>query len=216
MALPIQGNGGVIAEVNGSVWRALHMTDRPPEFGAGGYYRTILTALTAAAPAAGANLASFRWTSSTLLALIRRIELKLIVTTAFTGAVNPELAAYVARTFSASDSAGTAVVTTTNNMKKRTAHATSALATGDLRFATAGVLTAGTRTLDPQPISEVYASIALGSVDSAIFGTEGPGDHPIVLAQNEGLVFQNVGTTTAGIFKYIIGISWAEIPLANY
>ncbi len=210
MAVQIVGNGGTVADVDGTVWRAVRVTDRPTEYGAGGYYCVNVDASTAAAPAAAANLVSFRWTSATQLCMIRQISMYLTVTTASTVGV-PTLDAYIARSFTASDTGGTAVTISGNAFKKRTSMATSAL--GDLRFASAAVLTAGTRTLDTQPILMAKASgIALGSNGSALWGIDGPGDHPFILAQNEGLVFQNDVAITTGIYAYSINIHWAEIP----
>lgn len=209
MAIQIQGNGGTVAEVDGTIWRAARVTDRPVEYGAGGFYSATISGATAAAPAAGANLVSFRWTSATLLALIRFIEIQINVSTASTVGL-PTLAAYVARAFTASDTGGTAVTLTGNNNKKRTSMATSAV--GDFRFATAGVLTAGTRTLDSNPIVNVNVPLALGSNLVKSFNIDGPGDHPIVLATNEGIVLQNVVAITTGVYQYTVRIDWAEVP----
>lgn len=209
MAIQLQGNGGTVAEVDGTLWKAQRVTDRPIEPGSGGYYQGIVMGTTAASPAAAANLVSFRWTSSSLICLIREIKLQVQVSTASTAGL-PEMAGYVARSFSVSDSSGTAVTLTGNALKKRTSYPTTSL--GDFRFASGGTLTAGTRTLDAQPIIDVSLALALGSRDTQLFNIDGPGDHPIVLAQNEGLVFQNVTALTTGVYRYILGISWAEVP----
>jgi len=209
MAIQLAGNGGTIAEVDGTIWRAQRITDRPVEYGAGGYYKTAVTALTAAAPAAGANLVSFRWTSASLICLIRFCSITIQVSTASTAGL-PEFAGFIARGFTASDTAGTAVTLTGNAFKKRTSMATTAL--GDLRFASASTLTAGTRTLDSQPFIDVATPLALGSQQTATWNIDGPGDHPIVLAQNEGMVFQNMTALTAGVYKYTVSLEWAEVP----
>lgn len=209
MALQIQGNGGVISEVDGTIWRAHRVTDRPVEFGSGGYYHAAVSALTAAAPGAAANLVSFRWTSASLLCLVRSVAITIQVSTASTAGL-PEFAGFIARNFTASDTGGTAVTLTGNSFKKRTSMATTAL--GDFRFAAAGTLTAGTRTLDSQPFIDVNTPFALGSEQTQIWGIDGPGDHPIILAQNEGLVFQNVTALTAAVYKYTVTVHWAEVP----
>lgn len=208
MAVQIQGNGGTVSEVDGTTWRSLRITDRPVDPGSGGYYEAIVMGATAAAPAAAANLVSFRWTSASLICLVREVKIKTQVSTASTAGL-PEIAGFVARSFTASDTGGTAVTLTGNAFKKRTSYPSTSL--GDFRFANAGVLTAGTRTLDTQPFIDVSVPLALGSQDTQIFNMDGPGDHPIVLAQNEGLVFQNVTALTAGIYRYILTISWAEV-----
>ena len=209
MAIALVGNGGTIAEVDGTTWRPLRVTIRPPEYGAGGYYSMVMQAATAAAPAAAANLASFRWGSATLLCLIQKVILTAAPTTASTvGEV--VLGGYVGRTFTASDTAGTAVTLTGNAFKKRTSFPTTALT--DARFAAAGVITAGTRTLDAQPfVTAMGGFSALGPAPSGIFDTTGPNGYPLVLAQNEGLVFQNVVALTSAIYQYQIQIEWAEV-----
>lgn len=169
-----------------------------------------MSQLTAAAPAAGAPLASLRWTSGSLLLLLRYIEIKIMVTTASTAGL-PQFAGYVARGMSANDTGGTAMTMTGNNFKKRTSHGTTAM--GDMRWAAAGVLTAGTRALDNQPFITCASNIALGSTATALLDLDGPGDHPIVLAQNEGIVFANVTALTAGIYQYTINVAWAEVPV---
>ena len=209
MAIQIIGNGGTVAEVDGTTWRALRTTDRPVEFGAGGYFRTAISQLTAAAPAAAAPLVSLRWTSATLLFLLRYLQINITVTTASTAGI-PQFAGFVARGMSANDTGGTAMTMTGNNFKKRTSHGTTAI--GDFRWAAAGVLTAGTRTLDTNPFITTNASLALGSAGTSVFDMDGPGDHPLVLAQNEGLVFTNVTALTAGIYQYTINMAWAEVP----
>jgi hypothetical protein len=198
-----------VDSVHGGVHVSLRPTDVAGSFLAG------LAGTTAAGPAAGANLASLRWTSATKLALIRRIRLELLVTTASSAGI-PEIAAYVARSFSVSDSAGTAVTTSGDNLKRRQSLASTALATGDLRFATGGVLTAGTRTLDSLPIIQAMAPLAVGTgVQWAEFGGAIE-DEPIVLAANEGLVIQNVAALTAGIFRFHVQLEWDEILNAKW
>ncbi len=210
MAVQIQGNGGIVSEVDGTIWRAQRVTDRPTEYGAGGYYAAAISATTVTAVAAAANLVSFRWTSASLLCLVRQVNISIQVTTA-SSTVIPEFAGYIARNFTVSDSSGTAVTLSGNSFKRRTSMATTAL--GDFRFASASSLTAGTRTLDAQQFIDVNVPLALGGMQTQIWGIDGPGDHPIVLAQNEGLVFQNVTTlTTAGAYKYTVHIHWAEVP----
>jgi hypothetical protein len=209
MAIQLLGaDGTTVAKVD-ATHGAQRVSMRGPE--ATGSFLVNVQAATAAAPAAGANLVSLRWGSSTKVALIRHVRLQLIVSTASTAGL-PEMAGFVARSFTVSDSAGTAVSFAGSNAKKRTSHVTSEIATnGDMRFANGGALTAGTRTLDPQPFISVVLPIALSA---AYFGDVWGGpfnDSPIVLAQNEGLVFQNVTALTAAVSRYLLRIEWDEV-----
>src|SRR6478752_6972391 len=193
--------------------KAAHVTLHPTEVS--GSFLVQVAGTTAAAPAAGANLVSFRWGSATKQALIRRLRLEIMVTTASTAGI-PEIAAYFARSFSASDSAGTAVSLSGSNQKRRTSLATSEIASnGDFRFATGGVLTAGTRTLDPLPVLAVMVPLAIGPMNVGEFGGSIE-DQPIVLAQNEGIVVQNLTAITTGIYRYHVQMEWDEVLNANW
>ena len=209
MPFTLSGNGGTVAEVDGTVWRSMRTTVRPPEYSSGGYYSMWMNAVTAAAPAALAELASFRWGSATLICLVQKVTLIASVTVAST-AGEVVLGAFVARGFTASDSAGTAVTLTGNAFKKRTSLPTTAVT--DARFAAGGVLTAGTRTADGQAFAQAHGGFsAFGPGPAMSFDATGPNGYPIVLAQNEGLVFRNVVALTTAVYQYSIGIEWAEV-----
>ena len=144
-----------------------------------------------------------------MICLVQKVSLIASVTTASTvGEV--VLGGFVGRTFTASDTAGTAVTLTGNAFKKRTSFPTTAVT--DARFAAAGVLTAGTRTVDGQAFVQAHGGFSgLGPGPLALFDATSPNGYPIVLAQNEGLVFRNVVALTSAIYQYSIGIEWAEV-----
>jgi hypothetical protein len=185
--------------------------------------------------AAGSPLFSFRWGSATALAVVMRVRINVVTTTAPTanGAAEREL--IVARGFTASDTGGTAVVLTGNNAKMRTSHATSLIATnGDMRFGT--TIAPGTRTLDTNPLSSVVSWIGSnftgvdiggggsGATAAAFIGIGGLGmiplldamtgqDYPLVLAQNEGFIVRigkDAQPTTAAQQTYV-NVSWSEV-----
>lgn len=152
---------------------------------------------------AGGAIFSLRNIGTNLL-IVRRVGISFICTTAFTAAQRMDFGLIAARTFSASDSGGTAIALTGNNTKSRTSLA--APTNLDLRIATTAALTAGTKTLDTNNLSQV------GGWIGAIGATIGPsnnnlvqhdaGDYPIVLANNEGINIQNLtlmGATGVGI-----------------
>jgi hypothetical protein len=193
---------------------AARVSLRPAEVA--GSFLVQVAGTTAAAPAAGANLISWRWGSATQLALVRRFRLEMMVTTASTAGI-PEMACYFADGFTASDTGGTAVTLSGNTNKRRTSLAISQIASnGDFRFATGGVLTAGTRVLDTQPFMGVMAPLA---VSTAPFVAEFGGsieDEPIVFAQNEGIIVQNLSALTAAIYRYRLQIEWDEVLNATW
>jgi hypothetical protein len=149
--------------------------------------------------AAGATVWSFRNTANIPI-VIRRIGIGFVATTAFTAAQAVNYSLYVARSWTVADSAGTAVTITGNTNKKRT---TFNNFTGvEMRVASASAVTAGTRTLDTNPMTILGAWV--GAVGGGIapdinnlFNIQDSG-YPIVLAQNEGIVIANVTLMGAG------------------
>lgn len=166
--------------------------------------------------AANTPIFSFRWGSATKFALIKYLKIQATVITGFTAAQELALNAFIARVFTASDSAGTAIVFTTNFQKKRTSMATSLVT--DCRVSGTAQLTVGTRTLDAVPtLSSSVKTLAAGAaVQDARMEAElilsNPTDYPTVLAQDEGIVVNNVILQgAAGTVRYGVTIEWDEV-----
>ena len=216
MALQIQGNGGVVMEVDGSTFRAARITPKPIEYGAFGHYRVAATVALVVTQAANGTLFSFRWGDATRLCVVTKLRISCIQTAAATATIMPSFQAFVARSFTASDSAGTAITLTGNNMKKRTSMGTSLVT--DIRYsAVAAGVTAGTRTLDAQPILLMPTNQTITTPNSSVYTAEldvgvGDGNHPILFSQNEGLIVQGptVVFGAAGTANLIVDMSWAE------
>jgi len=144
--------------------------------------------------------------------------------TAVTGAQEVGGSIDVARAFSAVDSGGTAITMTTNNMKKRTSHATSLV--NDIRIASVAQLTAGTRTLDAQALAAFrYWELATGAAvqhgrAGMTFDARNPGTYPLVLSNTgngEGFIVHNtVAYTTSGTQRWVVTVEWDEIINADY
>jgi hypothetical protein len=123
----------------------------------------------------------------------------------------------MARGFTASDSVGTAIVLTGNNLKKRTNMGTS-LVTDIRKSAVAAGLTVGTRVLDSDPVLElghVHAITAINpNLTERLLDTEsGDGLHPWVLATNEGFIVRGPTTVfgAAGTADLMVEVAWAEV-----
>jgi hypothetical protein len=216
---------GVQLEVD-PLFDAARMSVRPLEPGTGGHYQFAKrTGTMAAALAANAVVFSFRWGSSTHLAVIEKIRLYFQPLAVYTAHQEITFEAYVARSFTASHTGGTAGTFTGNNGKTRTSHPTSQIATnGDVRISSTAALAGGTLTIDADPFD-----IGLGSpnIVNAAAGTAYPaynrpvlehiktvasGEHPIILAQNEGIVIRNaVAWGAAGTAVLSVEIVWAEV-----
>lgn len=167
-----------------------------------------LTAVAAAGP-----VFSFRNTGVNTM-MLRRFGIGFIETTAFTAAQIVDFGLFFARAFSVSDTGGTAVAMTGNNAKVRTSLATpNGL---DVRIAAAAALTAGTRTLDANPLAQLGGFC--GAVGQGIPTTPNnmiqhdTGDYPLILAPNEGLVLAVLTTMgAAGVGRLYVNMEFAEV-----
>jgi hypothetical protein len=214
VAIQIQGNGAVVAEVDGTTFRALRITARP--FEALGFYALgAQTGIYSGLPAASA-LFSARWGDATRLAVITKCAVIVNTTTAATAAGTVDRSLMIVRSHTVSDSAGTAITLTGNNQKKRTSYGTSLFT--DMRIASTGGLTKGTGTEDAQ---------AIGMVSKSTTATEGIGTtipytdlldndpvtyHPVVLVTNEGvrvLIPTIMPTSIAN--RTTVNFAWAEV-----
>lgn len=195
---------------------AARVSDHPPEIL--GAYSMGLTSGALTVAAAGSTVFSFRWSpsTSTQLCMVRRVEIGFSTVTAFGTAQSLQYSMQIARSFTASDTGGTAALfTQTNTGKLRTTMPTSAFAGGgQLMIANTGANTAGTRTLDTQAIGFVQgASTAIGTTLTAqpIFQHQ-PGDYPLILAVNEGFIINNVTTMGAtGVINLTVNVEWMEL-----
>lgn len=169
--------------------------------------------------AANGTLFSFRWADATRLAAVLFIRLQCQQTAAATATITPAFQCFAARSFTASDSAGTALTLTTNSFKKRTNMGTT-LVTDIRRAAVAAGLTVGTRTLDADPFMQMPTQQTITTPNQVTyqetFDATNSGDHPIVLAQNEGFIVRGPSVVfgAAGTANLVVTVAWAE--LASY
>lgn len=216
MAIQIQGNGGTVAEVDGTTFRALRVTLRPTDFGSLGEYQiSLLSGTMAAGLTANSEILQARWTDATRLCVIKKLILDGMAgsATAFTAGF-AKIDAMIARSWTADGSGGTAATITGNNNKLRTSHGTTLF--GAIRAASTGALTAGTKTLDTQAFGQVAFSIGTGvsviyAGRTALFGDVAEGtSHPIILAQNEGIV-SRASVPATGTWQFGLTLGWSEV-----
>lgn len=141
--------------------------------------------------AAGSVIASLR-NGSVYPIAVRRILF------GFAGLENPfsagifKFEVFVARSFTAADSGGTAATLTSDNGKLKTSFSTTDLT--DFRISSGAAITAGTRTLDTTALSTIAGSVGVEPSkiyipsQSRLFDGFAPDDWPLVLEANEGLV----------------------------
>ena len=217
MAVQFQGNGGTVAEVDGTTFRAVRVSSKPLDYGTLGHYRVASTVALVVTQAANGTLFSWRWADATRLAVLTKVRLSCMQTAAATATIMPSFEVLIARSFTVSDSAGTAVTLTGNNMKKRTSMGTS-LVTDIRKSAVAAGCTAGTRTLDADAILQMPTQQLITTPNTTLYQVEldigvGDGNHPYVFAQNEGFIVRGptVVFGAAGTANLVVDVSWAEV-----
>lgn len=217
MGIQIQGNNGVISEVSGTGFRSLRTENRPIDHAAFGHYRFSQTIVLPVSAAVNASQLSWRWGDASRFAVLTKLRLSVLQTAAATATIMPRFQCFIARAFTASDSAGTGFVPTGNQMKKRTNMGTSLLT--DVRFSTvAAGLTTGTRTLDTTPFMELPTQQTITTPNTVLYEKEleidmGHGNHPYVFAQNEGIVVRGPSVVfgAAGTADLTVDMSWIEL-----
>lgn len=221
MAIQIQGNGGTIAEVDGTTYRAQRVSPRPTDYGALGHYKWGgFTGIIPAALTANSEIFQFRWTDATKLAMITKLKISACVSTTFFAAGVPvQIDAVKATGWSAQGTGGTGV-TPAATLKTRTTMGSTLVASGDMRIATTAALGAGTKTLEGNSLAAIAAPGPItASLNGQIIapGTVlwepdiGDGEHPLVLVQNEGFVIRSVAVPATGTWTAAIHITWAEL-----
>jgi hypothetical protein len=216
MGIQIIGSGATIQEVEAAS-KAARVVVFPQDPISLGYYAIGIdngTTVMTAGLAASSPIVSFRWGNSNLC-LLRSIKFNLYTMTTAFAAGRLDIAAFFARSFTASDTGGATATITGSNAKKRTSFGTTLLT--ELRFSTTATLTAGTRTLDTQPFARLsvngLVTAANGNVipmGTVLWQRDGADEYPIVLAQNEGIVIQATVPAT-GTWFYSCNMEWMEI-----
>lgn len=204
---------------DGSLQTIRHLTTpHPVDYGVGGCYRlTSKSGVMAAGLAASSPIYAFRWTSSTKLALIRRVRISAwSLGTGFTAGI-ALFDMFAERSWTVADTGGTTDTITGNNSKLRTSMGNTGLS--EIRHSSTATLTAGTRTADTQPVDTLVANVPTTVNFSFALGQKifeaSQFDHPLTLAQNEGFVIQATVPAT-GTWTWAITPEWDEVPLVNY
>lgn len=195
---------------------------RSSAYGTAGHFAIAeTTGAVAAGAAADSPIFYARNTSATNLAVIQELSIDgLYATTAF-AAGGILIEAFIARAFTAENGTpgGTALTITGNNANLRTSM--GAISLGVIRISSTAALAAPTWTLDAQPIGRIHTHSSGGTGSATpIIGSihlpkmdlfkAGPGEHPVILAENEGIaVLATVPAT--GVWLAGIRMKWAEL-----
>ena len=93
----------------------------------------------------------------------------------------------------------------------------------DAGISSTGALTAGTKTLDGVDLGSVSTSILTGAITVAtdgvflpptkLFDSDGEGQHPLVLANQEGFVIRsNIIFPATATWQLGVNVFWSEVP----
>jgi hypothetical protein len=222
VAIQIQGNGGVVADVDGTTFRALRVTARPVNYGALGMYRVgAISGTMAAALGAGAELFQFRWPDASNLALLYKLSISAGANVAATAAAIVGFVMSKCTAWTAAGSGGTRLTLTTPNAKLR--NSMGAPLVNDMGISTTAGLTAGTKTIDTTNMGALAFGIGTGAIttslplsfvppESKLFDAYGEGMHPLVMVQNEGFIIRNgaVAFPATMTWNFAVNCVWAE------
>jgi hypothetical protein len=172
-----------------------------------------------AATVINSPLFSFRWAPGTgQSCVIKRISLGVMTTTGPTAAQLIGWSLFAARAFTASDTGGTALtpsaaaIASTNKYRSSLQNSV----TTDIRIASTGTLTAGTRVLDTQPLNSQYAWIGAttAGVGTTLTNTNlisyNVNDYPLVLQNNEGFVITLALASVVMVHQIMVNVEWFE------
>jgi hypothetical protein len=189
-------------------------TPYPLDYGPGGVYqhRTRTTVDLPAGLAAASSIYAFMWTNATQIALISRVSVTAWTTgVGFTAGI-ARFILYAARPFTVQD-VGVLINFAGNNAKMASAMASSI---ANIVYAGNGAaLVPGTRTLDADPLQSMIVSAPTTlntpfSPSPLALLDRCQGDHPLLLAQNEGFVVQATVPST-GTWQFAVTLDWAEV-----
>lgn len=186
----------------------------PPVRNIDAYMVDSISGTMAAGLSANALVYSVRWAVTTHIALIRQVRISMLsLGTAFTAGLG-EFRLYVARSFTASDTGGNSVLPINNYQKLRTCMSIPRFTA--MSHASTGALTAGTRTLDTNPLRRIIYNVGTDAntvylPTTVLFGAIVDADFPLVLEANEGFVITATVPAT-GTWQFAVGLEWMEVP----
>jgi hypothetical protein len=213
MAIQLVGAvSGIGVDVE-SASNAMRVTQRPIDIGSLGSYSILASSGTMAAGLAAASpVFAFRFADASKFALIRRVRLDMVsLGTGFAAGV-ALFDLIIARSWSASDTGGTAVSMASNNGKRKTAFGTSLVT--DMRISSTATLTAGTRTLDANALAALRFGVSTAANATQLLPTDiwlkPPSDWPVVFTNGEGFVIRATVPAT-GTWQFDVTVDWDEV-----
>jgi hypothetical protein len=194
--------------------KAARLTLRAEDYGSLGNYSVGGNSGIMAAGLTGLSpIVSFRWGDPTNLCLIKKIQFSAAAGATAFSAGFCAFRFWIARSFIANDTGGSSFLPT-GNMNKLRANMGTSLVT-DFRVSQTAALTGVSRTKDNNPFAILVAGIpAVVGQQIVPPGTmvwdRRPGEFPLVLAQNEGIVVE-ASIPGTGVWGFTMNLDWTEI-----
>lgn len=198
----------------------LHCGIYPIPYGSNGhYYLSNSHAIPVSATANGHRFA-MRNTSASKLVVLTYLRMWDVQLTAATATIEQGWQAFIARSFTTFHTTNTTNFTLTgNNQKRRTSMATvTAIGNAAHSSNVAAGMTGQTLTADAHAFAHLQTVQTITTPNTSFWMIErdfdsGSGGHPIVLAQNEGIIITGPTTVSgaAGTQQFGYTLSWAEV-----
>lgn len=202
--------------------KAARFTPKPTEYGALGHYKWGgFSGVVAAALGTNSEILQFRWTHASNLALITKVKISACVSTTFFAAGVPvQIDLRKATGWSVAGSGGTRVTLGSDGKARTALMGSSLVAASDIGISSTGALTAGTKTLETNSMAAIMAP---GPISASLNGQiiaagtilwepdTGDGEHPLLLATNEGFVIRSVAVPGSGTWMFAVYINWTEV-----
>lgn len=216
MAVIEGGSSGALQGVGAESFSAAHVSLKPLAHGALGHYRTTIKLTMATSQAANSRLFEVRNTGSNLLVLTRcRVMAGPAgtVTTAYLG----EFGLWRLTSFTAVDTTNTVTPTSSVKRTNMAAYPGGAAVRHNTVAGAAAGMTGGTLTKDGNMLGSMICPLGTLAAGATVWSEELvdeiQGTHPLVCAQNEGWLIENIaaGSATANVVQVVIDCSWAEV-----
>lgn len=196
---------------------SLHVRNVPHPYATLGHYRMSVRFSMATTQGANSRLWEIRNSHASNLVIPTRMEVSILAAGTVTTAYRMEIDLWKLTGFSAVDTTNTVTPGTASN-KRSTMTTTPAAAV--FRHVTvagnASGMTGGTLTKDATPAGIAQCWVATAAATTIPYRKEMlddvNGTHPFVLAQNEGLLLENIvaGSGTANVVDVSVDFSWYE------
>ncbi len=222
MAVLEGGTSAVLAGVGNEAAKALHVTGKPLPAGSGGHYRCSTRTRLVNTQAANSRLFEIRNPSATLLFVLLKLHIQwfTLATDAHTATIEDSLDIYKATSFSVVDPTGSPITPLTTKARTSDPSSVVEVRANALAGLAAGI-TGGTLTLEASPYAQLGKALLAAPVATAVPPPKdelllipelGDAQHPMVFAQNEGLVVANrVLLGAAAASSVYINAQWAEV-----